>query len=126
MKKTALGITVALLLAVTVAGAGLLGGGTNRTAAATVETAVGTLLSAAEADDSASGTSGILSSADGSALDTSSLFTDRDLAQTADLTDAAYITLTSGEDVLVDAEGVYVISGDADNVTITVDAGDEA
>jgi hypothetical protein len=126
MKKTTLWITIALLLVFTVVGAGMLGG-TNRTAATTVETAVNTLLGTAEADDgSASGTSGVLSTTDGSVLDTSDMFTDRDLEQTADLTDATYITLTSDEDVLVDQEGVYVLSGDADNVTITVDAGDEA
>ena len=54
------------------------------------------------------------------AMDTSDLFTDRDLEQTADLTDATSIALKSGEDVSITSEGTYVLSGTATNVTITV------
>ena len=60
-----------------------------------------------------------------SALDTSDMFTDRDLAQTAELTDAVYYTLTSGEDIHITAAGVYVLSGSASEVTVYVEAGDE-
>ncbi len=59
------------------------------------------------------------------AIDASDLFTDRDLTQTADLTDAVYYTLSSGEDISITTAGVYVISGSAEDVTITVDATDE-
>ena len=55
-------------------------------------------------------------------LDTSDMFSDRDLEQEADLTNAEYITLTSGEDVTISAEGVYVISGTATNTSIIVEA----
>ncbi len=63
-------------------------------------------------------------SSDG-AIDTSDLFTNRDLTQTADLEDAVYYTLSSGEDISITKAGVYVISGSATEVTITVDATDE-
>lgn len=53
------------------------------------------------------------------------MFTDRDCEQTADLTDATYITVTSGSDVTISAEGVYVLSGTATDSTIIVEAGDE-
>ncbi len=59
-------------------------------------------------------------------LDTSSMFSDRDLEQEADLTDATYITLSSGEDVSITEEGVYVISGSAKNTSIVVEADDTA
>ena len=60
-----------------------------------------------------------------SALDTSEMFTERDLTQTADLTDAVYQTVSSGEDIRIDAAGVYVLSGSGSNVTVFVEAGDE-
>ena len=59
------------------------------------------------------------------AIGASDLFTDRDLTQTADLTDAVYYTLSSGEYISITSAGVYVISGSAEDVTITVDATDE-
>ena len=54
------------------------------------------------------------------------MFSDRDLEQSADLTDAVYYTLESDEDVTISQEGVYVLSGTADNVTVYVEADDEA
>jgi hypothetical protein len=53
-----------------------------------------------------------------------SVFSDRDLEQEADLTDATEITLTSGEDVTISSEGVYHISGNAEGTTIIVEAAD--
>lgn len=61
----------------------------------------------------------------GSALDTDGIFTDRDLEQTADLSGATAITVQSGEDVAITEAGVYVLSGEAEAVTVTVEAGDE-
>lgn len=79
------------------------------------------------ASDTSSGDSAnILSSAEGSILDVTEMFTDRDLEQSADLDGATYVTVSSGTDIVIDAEGVYVISGDATDVTIEVDAGDDA
>ena len=65
-------------------------------------------------------------SAGSSALDTTEIFTDRDSEQTADLTDANYISLVSNQDVSITEAGVYVLSGDAENVTITVSSDDDA
>ncbi len=59
------------------------------------------------------------------AIDASDLFTNRDLTQTADLEDAIYYNLSSGEDISITKAGVYVISGSAEEVTITIDATDE-
>ena len=58
------------------------------------------------------------------AIDTTDLFTDRDLAQRADTSEATAITLSSGQDVTIDKEGVYVLSGEASDVTITVEVDD--
>lgn len=77
-------------------------------------------------DDSEDSSSTILSSVEGSILDTSELFSERDLEQSPDLADASEIQLTGGEDVTIDAEGVYVLNGNVEDTTVIVDAGDEA
>lgn len=59
-------------------------------------------------------------------VDTSDMFTDRDLEQSADLTDAVYYTLEDGQDITITEEGVYVLSGEASNVTVKVDVDDES
>ena len=51
-------------------------------------------------------------------------FTDRDLEQTPDLSEAVTYTVENGQDVEITAAGVYVLTGTAKNVTVTVDAGD--
>ena len=53
-------------------------------------------------------------------LDTSDLFTERDLEQTADLSGAENITVVSGQDIVITEAGTYVLSGSAENATITV------
>ena len=58
----------------------------------------------------------------GGAIDTSDLFTERDLAQEADLVGATYLSLESGKDVTITEEGVYVLVGDVEDVTVIVDA----
>ena len=60
-----------------------------------------------------------------SAEQNSELFTKRDLAQTADLSDAQRMTVNDGQTIDITDEGVYVISGSAKNCTIRVSA-DEA
>lgn len=59
-------------------------------------------------------------------LDTAGLFTDRDLEQTADTSNAKAITVSDGQDVTISEEGVYVVKGTAKDVTITVEADDSA
>ncbi len=53
-------------------------------------------------------------------------FTERDLKQEADLSSAKKITVSSGEDVTISEEGVYVLSGTAEGTTITINADDSA
>ena len=67
-----------------------------------------------------------LSQKTGSAEQDSELFTKRDLAQTADLSEAQSITVTDGQTIDITEEGVYVVSGSAKNCTIRVSADDAA
>ena len=76
--------------------------------------------------DGAEAVMATVTSSAGGKLDAASLFTERDLNQVADLTGASTIILTSGEDVTITAEGVYVISGEATDATIIVEADDSA
>lgn len=54
----------------------------------------------------------------------SDMFTERDLKQTADLTDAQQITVQDGQTVTISSEGTYVVKGSAANACIIVDAAD--
>ena len=58
-------------------------------------------------------------------IDTDDMFSERDLDQSPDLSDATYITATSGQDFIIDHEGIYVLSGNATDATVIIDAGDE-
>ena len=53
------------------------------------------------------------------------LFTTRDLEQTPDLEDAVYYTLESNKDITITKEGIYVVTGSAENASIIVEVGDE-
>ncbi len=64
-------------------------------------------------------------SSNGSYLETTEFFTDRDLEQEADLTDAVTYTVQDGQDIRITEEGVYVLTGNAKNVTVYVET-DEA
>lgn len=55
----------------------------------------------------------------------SELFTDRDLEQDVDTSNATQYTVSDEENITISSEGVYVISGTAKNVTIYVEAGNE-
>ena len=68
----------------------------------------------------------VFASAAGSPLfDADELFTDRDLAQTADLSEAETIAVSDGQDVSITSAGVYLLTGTAKNATIYVEAGVE-
>ncbi|MBN1623456.1 MAG: carbohydrate-binding domain-containing protein [Clostridia bacterium] len=69
---------------------------------------------------------GILTVVEGSVLDTSEMFMERELDQTPELTDAIQITLVSGQDVTLQDEGTYIISGEVMDSTIIVEADNEA
>ena len=53
------------------------------------------------------------------------LFTERDLEQTADRTDAEVLTVSDGEDIRITESGVYVLTGTAAGVTVYVEADGE-
>lgn len=63
---------------------------------------------------SASGLSPVFTAAD--------MFTERDLLQEVNLAGAEKISVTSGQDVRISAEGVFVLSGAASGTTVYVDA----
>ncbi len=58
--------------------------------------------------------------------DSDGVYTDRDLEQSANLTNAVYETLQNDTDITITEEGVYVISGTATNASIIVEANDTA
>ncbi|OAS13330.1 carbohydrate-binding domain-containing protein [Paenibacillus oryzisoli] len=66
------------------------------------------------------------STATSSVPNKSDLFSDRDLAQSADLAAATSMKLVSNQDVTLSKEGIYVLSGEVDNVTVVVDAPEDA
>ena len=51
-------------------------------------------------------------------------FTERDLQQTPDLSEAVSVSLEDGKTVTIEKEGVYLLSGTASNAQIVVDAED--
>ena len=59
-------------------------------------------------------------------LTSEDLFTKRDLQQTADLTEAKYYTVTDGATITITQEGVYVLSGTAENAEVIVETDDSA
>ena len=61
----------------------------------------------------------------GNGLSADELFTERDLAQNPDLSEAKELTLQSGKDITISKAGVYHITGSAEDCTVIVDAGDE-
>ena len=62
--------------------------------------------------------------ADTDSADENEQFTARDLAQTADLSEASYITVSDGETVNITEEGVYVVS-DTDQPCILIESADK-
>lgn len=75
-----------------------------------------------EADASDSTPMASVSSAKGKLMDAAELFTERDMAQSADTSQAKHITVTDGEEIAITEEGVYVVSGTASDVTIAIRA----
>ena len=73
--------------------------------------------------DSSSGTK---TTPDADGLDSDEIFTSRDLEQEPDLSSAKSITVSSNDNITISEEGIYVISGTAENCTIRVEAGKDA
>lgn len=59
-------------------------------------------------------------------LDTADMFSERDLAQQADLTEAKTLEVKDGETLSISEEGVYVITGTAKDCTVRIEADDKA
>ena len=59
-------------------------------------------------------------------IDPTELFSNRDLTQTPDLTDAETISLQSNKTIDITEEGVYVLTGNATNCTVRVEADSKA
>lgn len=70
------------------------------------------------------GTTALAANGVGSLIDASELFTERDMSQTADLSEAVFLQLSDGENLTITEEGVYVVSGSASEATIVIDADD--
>ncbi len=124
-KMTALIITALLAVSLTACNSG--NSSTANTTAAQAETATNSVKQSGGSNGSNS--ESIVTTANTSsngAIDTTDLFTERDLTQTADLSGAKTETLSDGKNIEIKSEGVYVLSGSAKNVTVTVDADDSA
>ena len=59
-------------------------------------------------------------------IDTTNLFSNRDLEQNPDLSDAKSLTVSDGQTLNITEEGTYVISGTASNCTIKVEVDKES
>lgn len=59
-------------------------------------------------------------------IDLSEMFTNRDLDQTPNLNDATNLKLEDDKEIKITNEGIYILSGNVENTSIIIDAGDEA
>ncbi len=66
---------------------------------------------------------GIVSSGDD--IDTENLFTQRDMEHSPDLGDAEILNVTDQHNITIDTAGIYVLSGQAKEVSVLIDASDE-
>ena len=131
MKKL-IGLLLAGLMIASLAACGGAQSDTAGTTAETSQSATQTVESTASAESTMSVKSGdteyVTATANvtsNGAINASELFTDRDLRQNADLSEAKSIALSDGQDVSITSAGVYVLSGTASSVTVTVDAADD-
>ena len=61
-----------------------------------------------------------------SLISTSDIFTDRDLKQTIDTSEAETYIIKDGENITITEEGVYVITGTANNASVIVNTNDDS
>lgn len=120
MKRYGMAIAVSAALAMGM----FTGCGAATTSASTASSSSSTVV-ATSSSSTASTTTASLSSS-GGVLDTTDMFTDRDMTQEADTSSAKQLTVSDGQDITISEEGVYVISGTASDVTITVNADSSA
>lgn len=94
------------------------------TASASANSSSSTQTSSTSSSSSTSSTVSTASVTTSGKLNAKDFFTERDLAQTADLSSATTYTVKSGEDIHITTAGVYVLTGTAQNTTVYVEAGD--
>ena len=122
MKRTLFAIGAASLILT----AAILLSGCGSTAAQSIENVkVSTAQAAADATGTAAEKTPSATTAATLAAADSELFTARDLAQTADLSEARTLTVSDGETLTITEAGVYILSGSAENACVVVDAGDD-
>ena len=137
MKKRIIAVTLTMLMLVATLAAC---GGSNNTSDSAAETA-GTQASTSEKSETTADNASISqtsANAEDSSqaaytggyangkLDTTDMFSSRDMKQEADTADAKTLTLADNKDTSITEEGVYVISGSANNASIIIDAADDA
>lgn len=121
-KLSSLGvITLAALLSVAAVGCSNAQSG-NEEAGATTTTTTQTATSTSSSNTTPKSTA----TAATSVPNKTDLFSDRDLKQSADLAAATSMKLVSNQDVTLSKEGIYVLSGEVDNVTVVVAAPEDA
>jgi len=128
MKRTNIK-TLSVLIAIVLIGSAVAGCSKAQTSGNTITTTYSTTLAAnsvQESSASAGETASDSAVVNSTEIDASELFSSRDLEQTADLSLAIPLTLESGRDLTIHAEGVYLVRGKVENVTIVVDAADDA
>ncbi len=96
------------------------------TSEAVEETAAEEKTAVADTAGDKSGEGNLTETASKTSADPSDYFTDRDLKQSADLTDAVTFEVKDGEDITITEEGVYVLKGEAAQVSVIVEADQEA
>ena len=94
--------------------------------AASLAACTGSSGSSGASSSSQSASSASTATASSVSVTESSSFTERDLEQTADTSDAKEYTLSDGANISITSAGVYVIKGSAKNATVTVEAADDA
>ena len=120
MLKKILALTITAIMLITLASCG------TAFADQTTEQNVQPVIQTPAADNDSNQYNEDSVSSDDGISDTSDLFTKRDLEQTADLSEAVYITVSDETTEMVTEAGVYVLSGSAKNFTLKVEADKEA
>ena len=123
MKQDFLYKYIAGLMAVNIIAASLASCSTASSTSST-EVAANTTAAVSTMDktDDAEATVTTLNTADGGKLSADELFTERDLTQTADLSEATNYTVSDSKTITITKAGVYHISGSASDATIVVNA----
>ena len=88
------------------------------TASESSEAAAESVAEAQQSNTSAEASAVSFTGSSSGMIDTTSLFTERDLAQTADLSAEETIAVSDGETVSITKAGVYVLTGSAAECTV--------